>query len=597
MDILSLNKYYNNNAVKFKQGVKNEEKTLLILSLLRLSIFVGGLILIWIGFHQSVFMGVIFTILAVSLFLFLLKIFSKHLLQKEHLKALAKINIDEANAVSGDYTAFYDGSEYIDQNHDYSNDIDIFGKSSLYQYLNRTSTGYGSEILADWLLNPLLLVNNLKSRQETIKEIAGKPEWRQEFLAAGMNKILERTQIDGLVKWLNDETSGHLSFIKRIMIWLIPSITIISLVLLISGILPYSIFTFMFLFNLLIIAVNLKKSNAIHNELTGRYRFLSSMGRVLLIFENEQFKSSELIEIRSLIENSAVSSLKKLSRIIQAFDSRMNLLIGFIVNGILLWDLHCINKLNKWKIHNRNDFPEWLVALGKIDAYVSLGNYAFNNPGYSYPEISEQGIVISAERLGHQLIDIEKRVCNDFILPSKGKICIITGANMAGKSTFLRTVAVNYIIAMTGAPVCAARMSFVPMNLFTSMRTTDSLSSNESYFYAELRRLKLLKSRINNGENILFILDEILKGTNSEDKSTGSKLFLRKIIGLEGTGLIATHDTSLGTLQDEYPDSVINKCIEIEIDGGTITFDYLLRDGITKKKNAVLLMKQMGILK
>jgi len=167
---------------------------------------------------------------------------------------------------------------------------------------------------------------------------------------------------------------------------------------------------------------------------------------------------------------------------------------------------------------------------------------------------------------------------------------------MAGKSTFLRTVAVNYILAMIGAPVCAEEMQFTPMKLFTSMRTTDSLSTNESYFYAELKRLQILQSRIVDGENMLFILDEILKGTNSEDKSAGSKLFLKKLIGLKATGLVATHDTSLGILQEEYPEVIINKCIEVEIDGEEIRFDYILRDGITASRNAVLLMKQMGII-
>ena len=167
---------------------------------------------------------------------------------------------------------------------------------------------------------------------------------------------------------------------------------------------------------------------------------------------------------------------------------------------------------------------------------------------------------------------------------------------MAGKSTFLRTIAVNYILGMTGAPVCAAEMNFLPQKLFTSMRTTDSLSNNESYFYAELRRLKTLKSRIETVEPVLFILDEILKGTNSADKSLGSKLFLKRMVELGGKGLIATHDTSVGEMEKDYSGIIINKCFEIEIDGEIIKFDYKLQDGITSKMNAALLMKHMGIL-
>jgi DNA mismatch repair ATPase MutS len=237
--------------------------------------------------------------------------------------------------------------------------------------------------------------------------------------------------------------------------------------------------------------------------------------------------------------------------------------------------------------------------LGEVDAYISLGNYAFNNPDFVYPVISDNTHntnVFSVKNLGHQLIEESKRVCNDFVLESRGTVCIISGANMAGKSTFLRTIAVNYILGMAGAPVCATEMSFIPSKLFTSMRTTDSLSDNESYFYAELKRLKTLKSRIEKGEPVFFILDEILKGTNSADKSSGSKLFLKKLIENGGTGLIATHDTSLGEMESDYGGLIINKCFEIEIEGEIIKFDYKLQNGITKKMNAGLLMKQMGIL-
>jgi DNA mismatch repair ATPase MutS len=197
--------------------------------------------------------------------------------------------------------------------------------------------------------------------------------------------------------------------------------------------------------------------------------------------------------------------------------------------------------------------------------------------------------------MGHPLLKRETRISNDFSVECRGQVFIITGANMAGKSTFLRTVAVNMVLGMIGAPVCAGEMNLSPVKLFTSMRTTDSLSQNESYFYAELKRLKALKERLEKGENIFFILDEILKGTNSTDKSLGSKLFLRRAIEYGGTGLIATHDISLGEMETEFPVNVVNKCFEIEIDGEKISFDYLLRDGITRKMNAAALMKQMGI--
>ena len=269
--------------------------------------------------------------------------------------------------------------------------------------------------------------------------------------------------------------------------------------------------------------------------------------------------------------------------------------MGFVLNGFLLWDLHCVRSLEKWKENSVSLLPALLDNIGQIDAFNSLANFAFNNPGYSWPVIDGDGPVIDAVEIGHPLIDDERRICNNFSIQKDGLIIIITGANMAGKSTFLRTVAVNYILGMTGAPVCAREMKFRPMKIFTSMRTIDSLSQNESYFYAELKRLKILREKIENEKEVLFILDEILKGTNSTDKTLGSKLFIRKIIELGGTGLIATHDTSLSEISKDFPEVILNKCFEIEIAGDKISFDFKLREGVTTRMNAALLMKEMGI--
>jgi len=578
---------------------KKEEKILFYLSVLRFLSFTGGAALIWAGFAFNKTTGILIIPAVIVLFLWLLRLWSLHNDKKDFFCNLSIICRNEAAASSGNITAFEPGDLYRDISHDFSNDVDLFGESSVFQYLNRTVSGFGRDILAGWLSDPYPLSADLKLRQDAISELAAKVRWRHEFMAYGMKKPLERDDIRSLMQWLNETSGEKTSIYKKTLIFLLPAATLAALFLLITGVLHYSFFTTLFLVNLFFIATGLKETNRVHNALSRKYSFLSSLIDLLRLFNNEQFSSSVLNDIRKNIsggDESASASVKKLGNIIQAFDTRLNFLVAILLNGLILWDYHSLIRLNKWKSENKDHLPVWLEMIGTIDAFISLGNYTYNNPAFAFPVISQDNVLFSAENLGHQLIDEERRVCNDFSLEKPGTICIISGANMAGKSTFLRTVAVNYILAMAGAPVCASRMSFVPLRLFTSMRTTDSLSNNESYFYAELRRLKTLKSRISGGEKMLFILDEILKGTNSADKSMGSKLFLQQMVKLGASGMIATHDTSLGEMEKENPGIVINRCFEIEIDGETVLFDYKLREGITRKMNAALLMKQMGIL-
>ncbi len=576
-----------------------EEKMLLALSVIRLSVFAGGIFLIWLGFTRSLIAGFLLIPVLVILFLYLLKRYSYHTEIKIFLSKLVLVNQNEAEAVTGNLSAFEAGNCYADPHHNFSNDVDLFGNNSLFQYLNRTVTGYGRDILAGWLSDPFTLSAELILRQEAIKELAIKEEWRHRFMASGMKKPLEKNNIDGLAGWMNESPAIKSTFLKRVLIYFLPSAAVFSLLLVSTGVISFNIFVFIFLLNLLVVAAGLKKTNAIHRQVTGAHNYLSSIYQLLKIFDKETFSSSLLNEVKQNISGSTVSaavSVKSLTSLIQAFDTRLNIIVSFILNGLFLWDYHCILRLEKWKSGYRGIFPLWIEMVGKIDAFNSLGNYACNNPGFVYPVISEKNCLFSVTSAGHPLINENKRVCNDFLLAKSGTVCIISGANMSGKSTFLRTIAVNYILGMSGAPVCATEMFFKPLKLFTSMRTTDSLSDNESYFYAELRRLKMLKSEIEKGEPVIFILDEILKGTNSADKSLGSKLFMKRIVELGGTGLIATHDTSLGEMEKEYPGVVINKCFEIEIEGETIRFDYKLQNGITHKMNAALLMKQMGIL-
>lgn len=598
MEQSDLKQRYLDSVLAYRELESKEDRLLVILSVLRLFTFTGGLIIAWLGFSHSAVMGSFFCVLVIIAFLILLKLYSEHSSKKEFYSNLVKINQDEAGALTGDFSVFESGLQYLDIKHDFSFDVDLFGNASLFQYINRTVTSYGRDILAKWMSNPFRLSPDMEKRQAAVKEIALRDKWRHEFMAHGMRTTLSAKEISGLISWLGEPYFINSSLLTKLLLYLLPSAALISLILLILGQVPYPVFLLIFLINLLHVAAGLKKINNIHNSLTSKYNFLSSITALLNTFSEEDFSSGVLNEIKLGIsgkKSSAAVSVRKLGRLIQAFDSRTNMLVGVFLNGLFLWDYQTISRLEKWKSENKSFFPVWLEMIGQVDALISLGNYAYNNADFVYPVKSENEM-FSAKDLGHQLIDRKRRVCNDFTLGKEGTICIISGANMAGKSTFLRTIAINYILGMIGAPVCATQMCFKPAKLFTSMRTMDSLSENESYFYAELRRLNLLKIKVESGDPVFFILDEILKGTNSEDKSTGSRLFLKKLIERKGTGLLATHDTSLGKMEAENTGIIKNKCFEIDIDGENIRFDYKIQDGITQKMNAVFLMRQLGIL-
>jgi hypothetical protein len=589
---------YKSRTVKHYNDAARLRRKVTVISFLRLFVFIGGITLTVICFGLGPFYGAGALIISVLAFFFLLKRYSDLSDEADFSSKMSTVNLNEALAMAGDWSAFDAGDKWSDSSHDFSNDIDLFGKDSLFQYLNRTFTGYGREVFARWLADPYILAKSISERQEAVKELSGFLEWRQEFMAHGIGKSLEKSDIESLLEWLNKDEFVFTSLAKRSLIIILPALTVSSLIIVIAGIVPYQVFISFFMLNLMLTGIYLRQTNLIHQLLSRKYEFLSSVYKLLTHFETQQFNTAVLSGIRSGLSggpSSAAMKIKRLSGVIRSFDSRLNVFAGFLLNGLILWDFHCIRVLEKWKKDSASDLPRWLESCGEIEAYSSLAGFSYNNQGFAWPVPAGDGAIIDSVQMGHPLISDELRVCNDFSLPASGKIVIITGANMAGKSTFLRTVAVNQILAMTGAPVCAKEMRFRAVKLFTSMRTTDSLSNSESYFYAELKRLKSLKDRLNDETDLFFILDEILKGTNSADKSTGSKLFLKKLTEFGASGMIATHDTSLGEMEKEHPGIISNKCFEIGIDGDRISFDYMLRDGITTRMNAALLMKEMGI--
>jgi DNA mismatch repair ATPase MutS len=371
------------------------------------------------------------------------------------------------------------------------------------------------------------------------------------------------------------------------------------LTLSIFEIIPPSIFIlYIIIIPSLIIGKFFKRINTIHAQLGKKTDLFIKYSGIIKHIEEHNFNSEYLKKIKQesqIIGNNASSLIKNLSKISLAFNQRLNMIAGILLNLFLLWDLIQTIRLENWKKKHKKQLVKWFDVIAKFDALSSLGCFYFNNPDNVFPIISDEDFFIQANDLGHPLIHKKNRINNSIKILGGAQFVIITGANMAGKSTFLRTLGINMVLASTGAPVCAQSFKWSPIQIFTSIRTKDSLFKNESYFFAELKQLKVLIDRLESGEKLFIILDEILKGTNSRDKQTGSKHLIEQLIRLNASGIIATHDLALGQLIDSYPENIKNMRFEVEFKNDELVFDYKLKDGISQNMNATFLMKKMGI--
>jgi DNA mismatch repair ATPase MutS len=341
----------------------------------------------------------------------------------------------------------------------------------------------------------------------------------------------------------------------------------------------------------------LKKVNTLANNASKTKDTFKQYALLLKAIEAQTFQSQLVQEQQKRIQSEALKAsqiFSKFSKALDALDNRNNLISAVLANGYLLWDLRQTYNIEQWIQQYADKVADWFDVVTFFDTYNSLGNYAFNHKEFIYPEITNATTTISAEHIGHPLLNSKKRVNSDLLLQQR-QFFIVTGANMAGKSTFLRTVALHIVMANIGLPVCAKKSTYKPIKLITSMRTTDSLTDDSSYFFSELTRLKFVVDTIEKDTNYFVILDEILKGTNSTDKAIGSRKFVERLVGLNATGIIATHDLSLTEIESELS-AVKNYYFDAEIINEELHFDYKLKQGVCQNMNASFLLKKMEIV-
>lgn len=564
----------------------------------RIIVFFAWVIMIYLSTNWGWPVLISTIILGALVFAFLVRKHSILHRNYSRVKHLIRINEDEINSMEWKYDAFDEGREYINTGHLFTYDLDLFGKGSLFQYLNRTSTIPGKDRLASLISNIEPSKQEIDSRQSAIAELAKLLSWRQDFRALGLMVEEGPEDIRELIKWMNFPPDFKAVFFRIITI-VIPLITLAVFILSLLGAASYWMFLGYLVIPLMFAGIRHRRVNKKHNMLSKKYPLLKKYSGLFKMIETQDFTSERMLDLqKSMHSEGTVSSkaIHDLARIANAFDTRLNLLAGFMMNVLFLWDIRQSLRLEDWQRKYREHLPDWFEAMAETDAYLSLAGYTYNNPNYIFPDINDSNeLVLEGKMLGHPLIHQRKRVDNDFSVDGWGHFTILTGANMAGKSTFLRTVGVNIVLACCGAPVCAAALKLSPVDLVTSIHTIDSLANNESYFYAELKRLKMIIDMLKEGRKVFIILDEILKGTNSRDKQSGSKALVKQLISMQASGIIATHDLSLGELDVHFPNNVQNQCFEIIIDNDKLDYDYKLKPGIAKNMNASILMERMGI--
>ena len=574
------------------------KKQIFRISMLRLALFIAGIAGLYFFFNQTTLLITCICLTFLPLFI-LVKIHNRFFIRKEWLETQARIIQEELQALSGDYSSFEDGKEYVNPEHPYSFDLDIFGRRSLFQSINRTCTFFGKNRLAKWLQNHLHEKTSIEKRQEMIREISEHTLFREQFRVAGLVHHGQSSDGEKIQAWSQSPAQYlHAGWVKA-FIWGVPVINSLLLITSLAGWTSFSWLGLSFGIFLVLSFGIIKRATYIQETYGKQLKSLNGYARLIALAKAENWKSAgmqELMERFNLNGQSPIQALQQLSKELDRLDLRNNQFLYVLLEGSIFFQLQEIVRIERWKVRYGQHISEWLETVGELDALCSLGTFAYNHPQYTYPELTEKPFCFLATQMGHPLMPASQCVKNDATIPSRPFFLIITGANMAGKSTYLRTIGVNYLLACIGAPVCCERLKLYPNQLITSLRTSDSLSDNESYFFAELKRLKRIIDLLNQGQQLFIILDEILKGTNSMDKQKGSFDLIRQFMQLKTNGIIATHDLLLGSLIKQFPEEIRNYCFEADIKENELTFSYKLREGVAQNMNACFLMKKMGII-
>lgn len=582
-------------ATKSRQTIDKLKKKIYLQGLFRLALFVGSFFVVYALTQSLPWLFAALLLMAIA-FALSLKHHNRLSEEKESAESLLLIAENELKALQYDFSAFDGAPEKSDPTHPFSFDLDVFGNRSLFQQINRATLAGGKERLVSMIQFPLTIKEEIIGRQQAISELMEKEDFCLQFRVAGMRTAPagqgDTTPIAVPQASYSLPHSGFWSLAVRIT----PLLYLLYIALWFAGAVSGGLFIYLYLFTLTLSLFPMKRVKATWLTFDKKSKQLNACARLFMLLEQEEVKVPQLKAMQAKLTHhkKASQAIATLSQYSRSLD------LGFtfamlLLNPLFLWTTRYALNIARWMKQHGNDTDTWFGALAEADALISMATFAVNHPDYTFPEVAEN-TCFRGEALGHPLIPQDHCVKNDIDIARKPYFMIVTGANMAGKSTYLRTVGVNHLLASVGLPVCAKRLTFFPGRLLTNLRTSDSLVNSESYFLAELKRLKMIIDRLESGEEgLLIILDEILKGTNSEDKQRGSLALMKRLVRLGGNGIIATHDLALGSLEQEFPQEISNWHFDAVLQEERLTFSYKLQEGVARNMNASFLMRTMGI--
>ncbi|WP_442590178.1 MutS-related protein [Pedobacter sp. AW31-3R] len=600
----SIFKDYQNNVEIQETLIHSLKKTLNNISLQRLGLFLVEIafvaLIISSGYDWPI--GILMCI-PVLAFMYLVKRQTAVQQELDYAKKLLFVFKNELNIYHGGKNGYADGTVFACEEHPYSADLDIYGSSSLYAFINRSNTVTGMKLLAD-SLGKHTEPNLINERQSAIAELISHIHQTFHFRAGLQSHKPE--QLDIIVDKLNHDMPEQLKFTRNKLLQYYVSFTpFLSLSLIIAGTfyggVNYSFLGLYVLFNAALSFFHLKHINQVYYGFSGSSGLLNDISGTIRWTEEVKWESSYISRFfHSGIAVSGNSNvplskrIKALSAIIQSFDIRLNILVGSFFNLFMLWDFRCAIRLGKWYDQSSEELVHGIHRISQFEELISFATLQYNEPEWSVPVVMED-FHFSTRALGHPLIKENKRIRNDYGFEATSTVDIVTGSNMAGKSTFLRSCGINMVLAFAGGPVCAAEMKVSIFELLTYMRIKDSLNDQTSTFKAELNRLKMILEGVRTLSQPLVLIDEMLRGTNSKDKYLGSKVFIQKMITEKTPALFATHDLLLSEMVDEYPLEVRNYHFDIQLAGTEMKFDYKLKHGACKTFNAAILLKEIGL--